>query len=46
MTVRKTGYFASLGTFGNISGSFLMQNRPNVGVYMVHNISNIFALAL
>ena len=46
MTVRTTGYFASLGTFGNISGSFLMQNRPNIGVYTVRNISKIFALAL
>ena len=46
MTVTKIDYTASFGIFGNISGSFGIQNRLNIGIYIVHTISNIFTLAL
>ena len=46
MTVTKIDYIVPFGMFGNISGSIWIQNRPNKGIYIVHTISNIFALAL
>ena len=46
MTVTKIDYTAPFGIFGNISGSFSMQNLLNIGIYIVHTISNIFTLAL
>ena len=45
MTVTKIGWFAPFG-IGNISGSFWIQSCPNIGIYIVRTISNIFALAL
>ena len=32
--------------FGNIIGSFWIQNRSNIGIYIAHTISNILDLAL
>ena len=39
-------FFTQFGIFGNISGFLWIQNRPKIVAYIVHNIFNIFALAL
>ena len=47
LTVTKIGYFGPFcSIFGNIRGSFWIQNRPNIGIYILHTKSIIFALAL
>ena len=42
----KVGSFAQFGIFGYIIGFLWIQNRPKTLVYIVHTISNFFALAL
>ena len=42
----QTFFFTQFGIFGNISGFLWIQNRPKIVAYIVHNIFNIFALAL